>query len=277
MGDTTLSAEAARLVIIGAAGRKTLDSTTVTVPTSTPNGLPANNFRFSASTYDATRRYFLYVNDCASTSGVAAHCAPGTSGTVNATDVTLTVDLTSWGLPSSTVLVVNLVHTSSHGAVTALPALSNSGTITVSSPAGSTMLIVGPRVGRQTTTVLTAAADTTLTAGTGSASAAGGAATTLAVSTSATANHATTRVAMMSFVIPAIAAGTSLTAAVLELTLASAATAYMPLSVFGLACGARWAEATATWSNSGAIAINTSQPMNAAITSLTQARLGSSN
>lgn len=203
--------------------------------------------------------------------GVAAHCTPGTSGTVNATDVSLTLDLASWGLPRNTVLVANLVHGTSHGAVSALPALSSSGTVTVFSPAGSVLTVVGPRSGgTQTQTVLTATADTTLTAGTG-ATTAGGAATTLSVSTSTTANHATTRVAMMAFAIPAVTPGRSLTAAVLELTLASAATANMPLSVFGLQCGANWREATATWAND-VHAINTSLPMNAPIVSLTQAR-----
>ena len=69
VGDSTLSAEAARLIIAAAGGAKTLDTTTVTVPSSTPNGLPANNFRVSAATHDRTRRYFIYVNDCGSSSG----------------------------------------------------------------------------------------------------------------------------------------------------------------------------------------------------------------
>lgn len=221
---------------------------------------------------DATRRYFLYVNDCAASTGIAADCNPGTSGTLNAVDVTLTLDLTSWGLPSGTVLVANLVHTTSHGAVSALPALSRTNTVTVSAPAGSALMIVGPRVGTQTAVNVTAIADTTLTAGTG-ANTASGSATTLTVSTSATANHATTRAAVLSFPVPATASGRDLTAAVLELTLSSASTAYMPLSVFGLSnCSARWSEAAATWASSAALGIDTAQPMNAAFTSLSQAR-----
>lgn len=78
VSDTTLSAEAARLVILAAAGRKGLDTTAVVVPSSTPNGLPPNQFRFSASTFDATRRYFTFVNDCASQSGARQDGREGT-------------------------------------------------------------------------------------------------------------------------------------------------------------------------------------------------------
>ena len=73
MGDTTLSAEAARLVLKATVGGKAVD--VVTPSGSTPPGLPPNAFRYSVSSRDSTRRYFLYVNDCVASSGSSS--SPG--------------------------------------------------------------------------------------------------------------------------------------------------------------------------------------------------------
>ena len=49
--------------------------------------------------------------------GVAADCAPGASGTVNAADVLLTINLASWSLVPGTILVVSIAATGSFGEV----------------------------------------------------------------------------------------------------------------------------------------------------------------
>lgn len=47
--------------------------------TSALNVLPAA-FRFSLSTSDTSRRYFLFINDCQATSGLASDCDPNQVG-----------------------------------------------------------------------------------------------------------------------------------------------------------------------------------------------------
>lgn len=76
MGDTTLSAEAARLVIKATVNGKNVDSTAVTTKSTSALNVPPAAFRLSVSTSDTARRYFLFINDCAATSGVASDCDP---------------------------------------------------------------------------------------------------------------------------------------------------------------------------------------------------------
>ena len=96
---------------------------------------------------------------------MAADCEPGTSGTSNAVDVDLTMNLAAWGLPAGTLIPVSLASAASHGAVSQLLSLSAAGTITASSPSGSVLVATAPLAGPQTVTNIAPSADATLAAG----------------------------------------------------------------------------------------------------------------
>lgn len=266
VGDTTLSAEASRLVIKAAGGGKTQFPYTVN-PTSIAIG-PANNFRTVAVTGDATRRYVTYVNDCSASTGNPADCAGGAAGTPNATDVLLTIDLSSWGVPVGTLVPVSLAAAGSMGEVSALVPVSPTGTITALSPSGSVLMATVPASTMvQSVVSVLPSADTSLGPQSSSALASSYA---LTVSTSNTANHATTSVAMLNFPVPVAAGSAALTSAILELTVSAVPSADMPMSVFGVGCnGAGWNGQPTTWA-AAPYAINTSLPMTAALTNLAQ-------
>ena len=127
--------------------------------------------------------------------GVAADCHPGANGTPFAADVSLTLNLASWSLPPGTLLVVTVASATSFGEVQTMAQLSASGTITVSAPAASVLLVTGPASGRQV--VSSEACAQAASIGAGSKSGVNfGKELTLPVSTSATADHSTTRVAV---------------------------------------------------------------------------------
>ena len=160
--------------------------------------------------------------------GTPANCVPGASGTVSAADITLTLMLAAWSLPDGTLLPASMASATSHGSVVALLSVTG-GQVTVSSPSGSTMVLTGPMATPQTVTNVAASADATLTAGSNAGSALGTAAT-LTVGTSITSDHSATSVAVLTFAVPAIAAGQSMTAALLELTIATGPANYMVMS-----------------------------------------------
>lgn len=260
-----MSAEAARLVFKSCSGDKSLDNVTLTRSRSLQT-VPPNAFRTSVSSRDSARRYFLFVNDCAASSGVAADCDPD-SQPANAADVSLTLNLNSWGLPAGTVLPVTVAGPNSMGEVSQLAVLSAAGQITVAAPSSSVVLVTAQATGTQSVSVVTATDDAVI-APTNPGGNNNGA--TLDVCTSATADHSTTRVSLLKFPIPASAANGGLTAAILELTLAASPAQTTILTILGAACDTAWSENSVTWTSAGAFAVNTSIPLNSAITSLTQ-------
>lgn len=302
VGDATLAAEAARLVLKACTGDKQVDVVTPSRSTSTQT-VPPNSFRTSVSTRDLARRYFLFINDCefprltsphihtcsswsesapsgstnprdrshlflfsgVATSGVAADCNPNTMP-ANAADVTLTVNLASWGIPAGTILPVSVAGTNSMGEVQALVPLSAAGTITINVPSASVVLVTGQLSGQQSVTVVTPTEDATI----GPTMTGATNAETLTVSTSSTADHSTTRMTLLKFPNPSAAANAGLTAAILELTLAQAPAQTMILMILGAACDTAWTESTVSWTAAGTWATNTTIPVNAPITLLSQ-------
>lgn len=207
-----------------------------------------------------------YVNDCAASSGVASDCDPN-QNPANAVDITLTVNLASWGLPPGTLLPVVVAGPNSMGEVQALAPVQPGGSVTVFAPSGSTLLITGQISGSQSVLPVLTSDDATISPG---GSTLAGNTGLLTVATSTTADHSTTFVSLLKFAIPAAATPSSLTAAILELTVAQAASQKSVLTVLGSACDAQWSESTVTWSAATAFAINASVPMTSQITSLTQ-------
>lgn len=265
VGDTAMTGEAARLVLKACSGDKYVDTITLAKSTSTQT-VPANAFRTSASTRDAARRYFIFINDCAATSGVAADCDTN-ANPANAADVTLTINLNSWGLPAGTILPVTTVAAGLMGEVNMLATLNAAGQITVPAPSASVVLVTGQASGTQVVSVLPAVDDAVIapTQPTGNVNS-----DQLTVSTSNTADHSTTRVSLLKFQVPSTAANGGLTAAILELTLSKAPAQTMILHLFGAACDSAWSENTVSWNSAGAFAVNTSIPVNGVISQLSQ-------
>lgn len=263
MGDTSLSAEAARLVVRATVGGKSVDNVAITSKSTSSLNIPPNAFRYAVSSSDSARRFFLYVNDCAASSGLASDCDPN-QNPANAVDVQLTINLASWGLPAGTVVPVTIAGANSMGEVQQLAVISPSGTVSVFSPTASTMLITGHLSGQQGVTVLATTDDATISPG---ATTNGG---FLGVSTSSSADHTNTQVALLRFSIPSTATPSALTSAILELTLATPPSEKVILTVFGAACNTAWSEGSVSWSSAGAFAVNSSIPMNAQITRLAQ-------
>lgn len=182
-------------------------------------------------------------------------------------DVTLTVNLNSWGLPAGTIIPVTQVSATAFGDVVALTTLSAAGTITVPAPSASVTLLTAQATGAQTVTALPAVDDACIGPAQPSANYNSG---QLTVSTSASADHTNTRVSLLKFQVPKGADSGGLTAAILELTLSQAPAQDMLLSIFGTACDTQWSEASVTWTSAGAFAVNSSIPVNAPITRLSQ-------
>ena len=252
MGDNTRSAAAARLVLKAMLPQpglpRQVDTVTVT-SAAQPATLTPKFFQYAASIKGPNKRYFLFVNDCAATTGLAADCNPGPSGSVNAMDIQLTLSLASWGLIPGTQLTVLLLSGASFGEVSQIVTLSPTSSVSVFSPANSVLLVVGPVGGVQTVAYLNASAGTTLCP---TLTAPEGAAPTRSVGTSATADHSTTRVYVVQYAVPAAATRVQLSSAVMTLTLASSPTANLLINVFGHGCDAPTLDAaTAVWGNSG--------------------------
>ena len=305
IGDASLSAEAARLIISAMAGNKTLETVVGVpgVPSKNPPGL-LNNPWSSASAEavpgflappigvvnDGLRRIVLWTNegynpmDNPGGSGGAA-CNPGgipCFPSYRAVTMNMTLNISSWAVPATVTLVHNLVAAGSMGEVAgialgasaptgkpSLPAVSNAAnakaslvssitavtvaggnysTVTLSVPAFSVSALVAP-IAPQAEIVLNATSDTQITAGL-NVNTTNGTAPTMAVSTSVTAVHDATSVALMQFTIPATISAASTLTAVLELSVAAPPAQDMPLLVVGVnstAAGA-WAEASLSWS-----------------------------
>lgn len=96
VGDSTLSAEAARLVLAAAAGGHALEAAALTGTYSGPPPLVVN---------DGRRRTLLFVNDGRNPVDAAGS---GTTPSEVPTQLTLAVNASAWGLPPGTPLVHNL-------------------------------------------------------------------------------------------------------------------------------------------------------------------------
>lgn len=172
---------------------------------------------------------------------------------------------------------VNVAAAGSYGECQQLIAVPAGGLISINVPANSVVRLTSPISGASQSNVpLAPAADATLRAG-ASASAAFGAQPTLAVATTTGTNHSATAAAFVRFQLPATGiAPAQLTAAILELTVASAPAQSMVMTVVGVSCAptnagaAAWTDASLTWS-AATFAFNASRaPISAAITTVAQ-------
>ena len=128
VGDSTLSAEAMRLVVSSLVGKKTLARRGIIGPppnaalaptavpacaqefsgppanATTPSGLPPTSARPSAVARDSSRRIFLLVND--------GTCSPASTvaGCVNASALAVSLDISAWGLPPGTLRTCPRAH-----------------------------------------------------------------------------------------------------------------------------------------------------------------------
>ena len=270
IGDTTLSAEAARLVINAMAGGFTLETVSapaysvdtyvhpwVFVEASPNKNIPALASPAVAVSNDGRRRRLVFVNDGGNPTDSAA-TAPYV-----AYPLTATFQIAPWAVPATAALVYNCAAAGSMGEVCGIALDSSSllgaitgatiangyyNTITVVAPAYSTNVIVAPIIA-QTEVDQLAIADTTVYAGANLGSTIGGRASSLTVSTSITATHDATCVSLIKFNVSSASA--TLTA-VLEVTVATAPSQDMVLSVIGLSpfdtTALAWQESTLTWS-----------------------------
>ena len=324
IGDSSLSAEGARLLFVSLVGNKTLETVTGVQGTWKNNAPGITNNPWSASSTEAApatlsspigvvndgfRRILLWVNEgynpmdatpgagtCPASGGAKIPCYPGYGAVAN----TITVDISAWSVPVTATLVHNVVAAGSMGEVAGIsvgaatqaatptrPATGNAAnvgtstgctganacqssttpsgiavpnsitavtvangnyaTVTLTAPAFSVNQLVAPAVA-QTETLLPAAGDTQIRAG-ANAGLTYGTATSMAVSTSATAVHDTTSVALVQFTIPGTVSAANTLTAVLELTITALPTADMPMLVVGIAPGqaGAWSESTLTW------------------------------
>lgn len=184
----------------------------------------------------------------------------------NAIDVQLTLSL-GWNLPPGTLLPVTVAGANSMGEVQALVPIQPGGIVNIFCPASSTVLLTGQLAGQQIVMPLQNTDDAVITP---SQPNNGINTNLLTVSTSASADHTNTNVARMRFTIPSSATPTALTAAILELTVATPPTTKMIFTVFGSACNTFWNENTISWTSAGSFAVNSSFNPKQQITSLGQ-------
>ena len=217
---------------------------------------PGYTVQPAAVVNDGLRRYFLLVNDAFNPQDSSTYSPyPSYAQTV-------TVNITAWGVSVSSTLVHNVVAAGSMGEVGALVVNGNIlgstiagvtvvngifANVTLVLPAYSTSSLVAPAV-PQTEADVTPLQDVAVNAGNLQASFGSSLAPTLCVSTSNTANHEGTSVALIKF--PVSNAATVVTA-VLELTVTSSPAADMPLLLIGLnpanSASSAWSEATTSW------------------------------
>ena len=264
VGDASLSAEAARLIInamVGGGGSKKLETVSGGF-TNNPwcavtNTVPGYMALPVAVVNDGMRRTLLWVNEGYNTQDAIPGSSMVTlsSGSesyypaLQSIPMNVTFNIAAWSVPTGATLVHNLVASEYNGevggaiiggAVTgSFTAFTSSGgsyaTVTLTVPAYSTSAIVAP-VAAQTESLLAAADLTTLYPGRAAPS-------TLAVSTSVTADHTNTAIAVVKFTL----SGSSVLTAMLEVVVSSSPASDMLMTVIGTS--GSWSSATATWLN----------------------------
>lgn len=206
---------------------------------------------------DGRRRYIVWTNDgfnptdaaCAPNSPTAQTCYPDMKAYAMVVDWVIA----AWGIPSTTTLVHKMTAYNSFGDVATignatsfiagastgqtLAAATTAGgswaSVTATVPPYSTHVLIAPLANQvQMEQLVVAAQDTTLVAGANIANTYGSG-TTISVSTSATATHDTTSVAVLQFTVSPALACQTLTA-VLQLTVASVPASDMLMTVIGV-------------------------------------------
>ena len=309
IGDSSLSAEGARMLFSSLAGNKTMETVTgAALPGSKNMPGMMNNPWVASSTLsapatmslpiavvnDGMRRTLLWVNegynpmdiapgagDCPASGGASVPCYPAYASVQNI----ITLNISAWGVPTTASIVHNIVAAGSMGEVAGIatagttPQTANSAgapgctgadgcapatnpssdvrignsvsftsengvyqTLTVVAPAYSVNQLIAPSVS-QTEVLLEASGDAQISAG-ANVGTNYGSAPTMEVSTSPTATHDGTSMALVRFDVPS--PGYVLTA-LLEITLATSPDADMPLLVIGTA--GNWTETSITWAD----------------------------
>ena len=217
IGDATLAAEAARMIIAAAAGGHPLEAITTTASRDVafwPPPLVVN---------DGRTRTLVFVNDgldpfdaCTTSAEVCGTVGQGEFAAPRTAPHELTVafDLAAWGVSSP--IICSMAANGTFGEVVAWPLTPDAaGVVTLTLPAFSTTTLTAPST-PFTTRTLSPSNDATVVAG-AYADWPTGALGVLNVCTSSTAVHDTTSVALIQFDTAAIATGTLLSA-VLALT-----------------------------------------------------------
>jgi hypothetical protein len=238
LGDATTSGEAARMIASAMTGRGASGG----LPLLNCSASPGSNFRPCGAVLDERTLTLLLVNDKDTGLAVGASLAP-------------LADATAAGLTDGAVAIVSEVSSAGFfGEVSSLLTLRAADGFALPAPlllpAWGVLSITLPR-GAQTETALPPAADASAFAGAFKATPFG-TATTLHVGTSVTSVHDTTSVAFLRFDMRSISAS-SISAVLLELTVASVAPTNCVLSVIAVTNASAWAdEASLTWASASA-------------------------
>jgi hypothetical protein len=262
VGDVTLSGEAVAMTSKHLFGAKNL--LTCALNYTTYQG----GFGKCLVVKDPTVVHIIFVNNAPQ--NTAAGVVDQTVG-VTGTDLTVVYNWGGLGVSTSSYAILHELSSSGYMGEISAVVPTSSQTLTHFLPAFGIARVAVP-VNAQTARTLTASDDSYVTAGTASATA-HGSETALKVGTSITTDHSTTYAAIVRFPLTGYETYAQYAnAAILQLTTQATTTAFMNLTVYGIASAnaATFSEGTATWSSMSSFALNATANMATQVTAIGQ-------